>query len=123
MNKAEQILNNPGDVSELEANALAFGIISELESTEKNVAVKALIQLGTYRTEGVSFSEDISNQIAEWLLTTYDSLSNEEKGCLIELIMELKSQAAVKLINKLIPLTENEHLKKSLYEAAAYAGT
>lgn len=123
MNKTEEILNNPGDVSEPEANALAFEIISELESIEKSIAIKALVQLGAHRTEGASFSADVSNQIAEWLLTIYEPLSNEEKDCLIALIMELKSQAAIKLVNQLMPLTESEHLKSSLYDAAAYAGT
>ena len=123
MNRAEEILKNPHDVSESEANAVASEIISELLSMEINVAVKSLVKLGAHRTEGVSFSEAISSQIAEWIFTIYESLSNEEKDSIIELIMELKSELAVKLVNKLIPLTENEHLKNSLYDAAAYAGT
>ncbi len=123
MNRIETILSGHRDISEVEANALAFEILLEIEKQEISIIVEALIHLSECRADGAAFSREVSIRIADWIYTIYESLGDDAKSRVIDLMFELKSQVAVTLINKLLPLTENEHLLNSLYAVAEFAGT
>jgi hypothetical protein len=124
MNPLDRGLNLNCDISEDDGNILASAIIkynhAKSEDCVTNIAF-ALYNISQYRTSGVGFSEEVSDEISGWI----ESVFNEEHKSaekLADIVFELTSKKSNELVKRLYQTTTNEYLKATLLEVQSYKG-
>ncbi|WP_445360386.1 hypothetical protein ACJJIL_23480 (plasmid) [Microbulbifer sp. EKSA005] len=122
----ELAFNLKKDVSAEEADKLASIIIESEKTSNKQRAYEAAVALcniGGCRTEGLGYSEEVSDIVASWVNDVFDESNIEFCHRLAEVLCELTSSKAKEITLNLYHKANNPNVKEQLIEAYMYGGT
>jgi hypothetical protein len=126
MTSIKEISKLAKDVSQAEGDELARKMLQDPEfSNVGNVKIiaQALTNIGNRRTEGIGFSEDVSDAYAEWVSSVFDESDSETALKLAAAMFQLPSKKAYFIAKKLHSTVSNAAIKSALMDAICYAGT
>lgn len=119
-------MNLKEDVSETEADELAFEIMKSRHSENKediHLIANAIINIGKYRLTGAGYSAEISDILILWAERYFDEENKVTAHKIADMLYELTSQKAKEKILQFSRNVKDKNLSKILMDTYAYGGT